>query len=265
MIFCPLISGSSGNATLVSHGRTTVLVDAGRSGVQIEDLIRIAGLEPKQLSMIVVTHEHADHVQGVGVLSRRYRIPVHATEGTWAALDRRKAVGRLSPEMRRVLTPGKPLDAGDLLIMPFEIPHDAAQPVGYRFLAGTQTAAVVATDLGEPTTIVESACVGVSVALVESNHDIAMLRDGPYPKELQERILSRYGHLCNETAGWLVALMLRHGARRLYLGHLSQENNHPAVALETVRRILRESGIDPTRHGNVCVADRHRCSEPMEL
>ena len=265
MFFCPLVSGSSGNATIVAHGQTVLLVDAGRSGRYLEESMRAAGVAPERLTAILVTHEHADHIQSVGVLSRRYRIPIYATEGTWETMEEKRLIGRIAVEHRRVLVPGHGCGIGELGVVPFQIPHDAAQPVGYRFRDGNGMTAVVATDLGYLSPAIEAACLNATVALIESNHDVEMLRSGPYPKDLQERILGNRGHLCNEAAAQLATTMIRHGTRRIYLGHLSQENNHPAVAIRTVRRILKESGIDLNRDCSLSVADRHLSSEPTRF
>ncbi|MDD3470071.1 MAG: MBL fold metallo-hydrolase [Thermoguttaceae bacterium] len=261
MFFCPLVSGSSGNATVISHGKTTVLIDAGRSGCQIDETLRDAGVDPKQLTAIFVTHEHSDHVQGVGILSRRHHIPIYATEGTWAALDLRGGVGKIAADHRRCVAVKRSLDLGDLCVTPFTIPHAAAQPVGYRFLAGRDHVAVVATDIGYLSSSVESACVGAAVALLESNHDVDMLRNGPYPWDLQQRILGKNGHLCNEDAGQLASLMIRAGTRRLYLGHLSKDNNHPTVALHTVKKVLKENHVIAMNDCKISVAKRDLCSE----
>ncbi len=261
MFFCPLVSGSSGNATVVSHGNTTILIDAGRSGRQIDETLRNAGVDPKRLTAIFVTHEHTDHIQGVGILSRRHHIPIYATEGTWAAMDIRGTLGKIAADHRRCADVARSVDLGDLCVTPFAIPHDATQPVGYRFLFGQDHIAVVATDIGYLSHSVESACVGAMVALLESNHDVDMLRHGPYPWDLQQRILGKRGHLCNEDAGQLASQMIRTGTRRLYLGHLSKDNNHPTVALRTVKKVLKDNRVVATNDCKISVAKRDVCSE----
>ncbi|MDO4559032.1 MAG: MBL fold metallo-hydrolase, partial [Planctomycetia bacterium] len=249
----------------VALGQKVLLVDAGRSGRYLEESMRSVGVDPGRLTAILVTHEHSDHIQSVGVLSRRYHIPVFATEGTWAIIDEKRLIGRIAVGDRRCLVPGQICGIGELGVAPFDIPHDAAQPVGYRFQSTTGQTAVVATDLGHLSRSIEAACTGAMIALIESNHDVEILRCGPYPRDLQERILGDRGHLCNESAGQLAVRMIRHGTRRIYLGHLSQENNHPAVALRTVRRILTESGVDLKRDCTLTVAERHISSEPTRM
>ena len=187
--FCTLFSGSSGNAVYFATDRGALLVDCGMSGRQVLDALCAAGLDPADLRALLITHEHSDHVKGVGVLSRRLGLPVYATEGTWQGMD--SAVGELAPQQPHRHPRGRelfPQRSGD---RPFSIPHDAADPVGYRIFARDHSVAV-ATDLGYFSQDVRDAVTGADLVLLESNHDPDLLRQNPhYPQRLKTRILGK--------------------------------------------------------------------------
>ena len=168
MTFCTLFSGSSGNAVYFSTEQGAVLVDCGMSGRQVLDALCAAGLDPAGLRALLITHEHSDHVRGVGVLSRKLGLPVYATEGTWQGME--SAVGELAPHHRIVIRAGESFFLNDLEVAPFSIPHDAADPVGYRIYAKNHSVAV-ATDLGHFSSTVRDAVTGADLVLLESNHD----------------------------------------------------------------------------------------------
>ena len=238
-VFAPLFSGSSGNALYVERDETRLLVDAGLPGKRIEEELARAGGEIGRLQAIFVTHEHMDHIAGVGVLARRWGLPVYATEPTWEAMTAK--IGRVRPEQRRIVTPGVTIEFGSLRVMPFAIPHDAACPVGYSFTDG-QRKLSIATDIGCVCDDWLEAVAGSDLLLLESNHDVDMLRAGRYPYELKMRILGKTGHLSNDDAGLAAARLCRSGVKRILLGHLSQENNFPELAWESVACRLRELG-----------------------
>lgn len=184
-----LFSGSSGNAVYFATDQGALLVDCGMSGRQVLDALCAAGLDPAGLKALLITHEHSDHVKGVGVLSRRLGLPVYATEGTWQGMD--SAVGELAPQHRIVIRAGESFFLNDLEIAPFSIPHDAADPVGYRIFARDHSVAV-ATDLGYFSQDVRDAITGADLVLLESNHDPDLLRQNPhYPQRLKTRILGK--------------------------------------------------------------------------
>lgn len=240
--FCPLFSGSSGNALYVGCGKMNLLVDAGLSGSRITAELQKIGVDGRDLDGILVTHEHADHCAGVGVLSRRYNLPVYATEGTWAGMAGR--LGRIDEKNRRYFEAGEDFFLEGLNVTPFPIPHDANDPVGFSFCAGGVKLSV-ATDLGCIQEGWMSRLEGSDLVLLESNHDVEMLKAGPYPYDLKHRVLSRRGHLSNEDAGRALVELTRRGVRHALLGHLSGENNFPELAYETVALALREQGIAP--------------------
>ena len=241
MIYCPLFSGSSGNCGYLAAGKTRLLVDAGLSGRQIEEALAQVGGTPEGVSGILITHEHTDHVKGAGILSRKYRIPIYANERTWDAMAR--SVGKTAPEMRRVFRTEEDFCIGDILVQPFEIPHDAAEPVGYRFYSGRASVSV-ATDMGYVRKSVLQTVAGSDLVLWESNHDIEMLRHNPhYSAALKQRNLGRHGHLSNDAAAEGILRLVDTGVRQIVLGHLSGENNTPELAMDVSLNALMRAGV----------------------
>ena len=259
MKFCPIASGSSGNCCYIGTETTHLLVDAGLSGKRIEAALSSVGIN--NISGILVTHEHSDHVSGAGILSRKYNVPVYATQNTWRFLLRHGTIGKVSVEMQKTIVPGQPVTIGDIEVLSFDVPHDASHPVGYCLHSNGYKAAV-ATDMGYVTDTVRELLQDTDVLLIESNHDIEMLRNGKYPQMLKERVMSSRGHLSNVAAGALLAEISSDTCRHIFLGHLSEENNRPMIALNTVQNILEANGrpID-----KVSVADRHEPSEMIVL
>ncbi len=253
MRFSPLFSGSSGNSIYIGCKNAHILTDAGMSGSRITAELAKIGVAPDMLSGIIATHEHADHVKGVGILSRKYDLPVYATEGTWAGMD--KIIGSVSAKNRRVLVPDQDFYIGSINITPFATPHDANEPIGLSFACGCARFAI-ATDCGCVRPGWFNHVLGSDAVLLESNYDPDMLKAGSYPYDLKRRILSNRGHLCNEDAGKCAAELVRAGARHIILGHLSKENNFPALALRCCTDALCEQGIDPERDVRVDVANR---------
>jgi phosphoribosyl 1,2-cyclic phosphodiesterase len=258
--FCPVASGSSGNCIYVGGGEANFLVDAGISGKRIEEgLSALAGSVPR-IDALFITHEHTDHISGAGVMARRYKIPVYATPLTWRYLLRHKTIGPLDESLAKVIAPGETVSIGGISVTAFEIPHDASQPVGYTFAAGGRKAAI-ATDIGHITDTVRAHLIDAHILLLESNHDLEMLRNGRYPKVLKDRILGARGHLSNAAAGMLLSEVAGENLRHVFLGHLSEENNRPMIALDTVRRVLDGNNISLRR---LVVADRFGVSEMAE-
>ena len=231
-------SGSTGNCCLIRRGGTGVLVDAGISARRIRASLAEAGVSPGELSAILITHEHSDHIKGLSVLLRSAPVPVYAPEAAAACL-RRTVEG--AQRLVRSIEAEAPLAVGPFEIVAFPTPHDTPQSVGYRVTADGRSVAV-ATDTGCVTETMLRHLRGADVALIEANHDVVMLRDGSYPPYLKRRILSSRGHLSNDDCARLAAELAASGTRRIVLGHLSRENNLPAVAERTVCRALEGSG-----------------------
>lgn len=251
--FSPLFSGSSGNATYVGCDDAHILVDAGVSGTRVSQELARIGVDPARLNGILVTHEHADHIKGIGILSRKYDLPVYATAGTWQGMFAK--IGAIAEKNRVIIDAEQDFFMGSIDVMPFATPHDAAEPVGYTFeLAGAKLA--IATDLGCPRDGWMKAVMGADAVILESNYDPGMLETGRYPYELKKRIASRRGHLSNEDAGRVAAELVRAGARQIILGHLSKENNFPELAMRSCEYALRQVGIVPHEDAMLAVARR---------
>jgi len=323
--FTVLASGSKGNCTIVSGGRTRILVDCGLSCRELFRRMNLAGEEPESLNAVIITHEHSDHVNGVAVTARKLGIPVYFTEGThrawmrwlaprrqmtyaqWLEQSRQQAAARQAeadavaeegepdepescePEPQpaeKLETPsepepaadpdsakppsrkedpswlpaleyfqaGKPFEIGDIAISPFTIPHDAADPVGFVFQAeGVRMA--FATDLGYIPPNVKAQLQSLDLLLLESNHDLEMLRDGPYPWQVKQRVLSRVGHLSNEAAAKFLEEDYDGQAAYVILAHLSESNNLPELARLTAERALQ--GRASLLANKLLLADQH--------
>lgn len=238
--FCSLFSGSSGNALFIGTEKTKILIDAGLSGKRILEALCSIGENPAELSAILISHEHIDHVRGAGILSRKQDIPIYANESTWCAME--CGLGPVKLENKITFSTGKEFEIGDICVKPFSIPHDAAEPVGYSFfLQGKRI--TTATDIGHMTDDIISHIEGNDLLLLESNHDIEMLRVGPYPWPLKKRIMGDNGHLSNEICAKVIAHLAEKGGTRFILGHLSHENNFPELAYQTTLNALNEKKI----------------------
>lgn len=236
---CVLASGSRGNATYVSDGRTAILIDAGLSGVELQRRMAAKGLDPGRLDAILVSHEHTDHIQGVGVLSRRFRLPVYINDGTRRASE--AALGKLAGMLP--FTCGHGFDIGSLTVHPFSISHDADDPAGFTITCDGAKLGV-ATDLGMVTGVVRTHLANCDILIVEANHDERMLVDGPYPWPLKQRIRGRSGHLSNDDAGLLLETLRHQGLAHVILAHLSEENNTPEKARCAAKRALNGTPIE---------------------
>lgn len=259
--FCPLYSGSSGNCSVISAGRTNVLIDAGMTGKAILDGLSAVGVDPSSLSAIVVTHEHSDHIKGIGVMSRKYDIPVYANEATWKAMS--PFIGDVAMKNIRAFVTGQNFYLGELDVTPFPTSHDAAEPVGYSFFSKGKRV-VYMTDTGCVPERLREIAEGADILFLEANHDIDMLKNGPYPYPLKKRILSDKGHLSNGTAGELLKRLYPTGVRRAILAHLSRENNTERIAYNTVRGLLTDEGI-AEKDFFLTVAHRDRPAGIFEL
>lgn len=234
MELCSIASGSSGNCIYVGTEESHICIDAGISGKRIENGLNSIGLKTSEMNGILVTHEHLDHISGLGVVARRYGIPIYATEGTKEAILRTKSVGKIDESLFRVIRADERFCIGDMEIEPIRISHDAAEPVAYVMQQGKKRAAVI-TDLGKYDQYIVDKMQGLDVLLLEANHDIHMLQVGSYPYMLKQRILGERGHLSNEASGQLLGEVLHDHFKAVLLGHLSKENNYEELAYETVR------------------------------
>ncbi|HAA01792.1 MAG TPA: MBL fold metallo-hydrolase [Syntrophobacteraceae bacterium] len=219
-----LASGSKGNAMVVSSSRTRILIDAGLTSKELHRRLHLADIDPAEIQGAVLTHEHQDHVRGAGVFSRRYDLPVYLTQGTLDSLSQQ--VGTLG--CPQVFRNGHGFQVGDLRIIPFAISHDANDPVGLT-VENDGVKLGICTDLGVATQLVRKKLEGCHAMVLEANHDVDLLLNGPYPWHLKQRIRSRHGHLSNADSCALLKELLHDGLQVVVLAHLSETNNRPEL------------------------------------
>ncbi|MDA8234361.1 MAG: MBL fold metallo-hydrolase [Clostridia bacterium] len=248
-----LASGSSGNAIYIEDQEEAILIDVGLSGRAIVERLAAIDRDLSRIKAILVTHEHVDHVKGVGVLSRKLDKPVYATEKTWAAMA--KTVGPVADENRRYIEAGKGIEVGEFQLEVFATSHDAVDSVGYTIHTRHEKLGVL-TDTGCINLSIKDQLAGSDMLICESNHDLDMLKKGPYPWNLKKRILSQKGHLSNISAGHILADLCSGTTQQVVLAHLSQENNEPDLAYTTVAEIMEKKGCAIGRQVDMAVAPR---------
>lgn len=237
--FCSLFSSSSGNCTYIGTAKEGILIDAGVSAKKITEALTAREIDPKTLRAIFVTHEHTDHTNGIRVLASKHNIPVYATGGTLDGLDKS---GILNGKFPCDIIEEKGMEIGGMFIKHFRTPHDANESCGYTIMMPDDRKISIATDIGHMTDEIIDAVSKSDLILLESNHDIGMLKAGDYPYVLKRRILSDIGHLCNEKCAETVKLLFEKGTPRFFLGHLSEHNNIPDLAYRTTYAALCEMG-----------------------
>lgn len=258
--FCSLYSGSSGNCQYIKTENTTILVDAGLSGKKIQQEIMNIGEDPKKIDALFITHEHSDHIQGAGIISRRFDVPIYANARTWEAMS--SAIGEIKSHNIRIMD--DIVEVGDLAVRAFDISHDAAHPVGYNIFYNNKKISLV-TDTGCVNDNITNSIMDSDLLLVESNHDEDMVLIGPYPWPLKRRVLGEFGHMSNDTAGHLISKVVKRGTEIVLLGHLSKENNFPQLAYKTVENILKENCIEVNPGICLDMTYRDRSSRVYEI
>ncbi len=253
--FCNLFSGSSGNSLFIRSGKTSLLVDAGLPCSNIEISLRSINEDPAGIHAIILTHDHSDHMRGIEVFSKRYDIPVYANLNTWLKID--DHTKNIKEKNKRVFCTNEIFETGGFGIFPFPIPHDAAEPVAFCLFAEGKKV-TTATDIGHMNDQLFDNFSGSDLLFLESNHDVNMLKIGPYPYFLKRRILGEEGHLSNEDCSKTICRLAKQGMRRFILGHLSRENNYPALAYETTNAALFEIGISAGKDVSIDIAPRDR-------
>ena len=229
-----IASGSSGNCIYVGDKKTNLLIDAGISGKRIESGLEENNISIEKIKGILVTHEHLDHVSSLGILARRYHIPIYATKETIKELCQMKNLGKIPYDLFHPITADIDFQIEDLTIHPFSISHDAVNPVAYRVSNKTKSVAV-ATDMGTYDNYTIHNLKVLDAIIIEANHDVNMLEIGKYPYQLKKRILGEKGHLSNEGSGKLLCEIVSEKLKYVFLGHMSKENNYEALAYETVK------------------------------
>lgn len=237
-----LASGSSGNSFYIETDQKKLLVDAGLSGKKITSLLSEIGRSPEDLDAILVTHEHKDHIHGVGVLARKYHLDVYANPETWAAIDGQNMIGTLDVSQKHIFDRDKLMTFGDLDVESFGVSHDAADPQFYRFMKDGKSF-VMLTDTGYVSDRMAGLIANADGYLIESNHDVQILRSGAYPWRLKQRILSDKGHLSNEDGAETMIRTIGNRTKKIYLGHLSKENNIKELAHMTMENDLARADL----------------------
>ena len=261
MRLCSIASGSSGNCIYVGSDSTHLLVDTGISKKRIEEGLAELEIKGDELDGILITHEHSDHIQGLGVFCRKYEVPIYATKGTIAGICACKTLGNMPDGLFREIVSDKVFNIGDLTVKPFSISHDANEPTGFR-IEGEDKAVAVATDLGLYNDYIVENLKDLDAVVLEANHDVHMVEVGPYPYPLKRRVLGEFGHLSNESSGRLLCEILHDKMKHIILGHLSKENNYPELAFETVKLEVT-MGNTPFAGNDIplMVADRDKMSK----
>lgn len=258
--YCSIGSGSSGNCHYIGYENTNILIDAGLTGKKIEDSLK--NININNLNGIFITHEHSDHIKGVGILSRKYNIPIFANLKTWQAM--KDKIGEIDKRNIMVFENDKTYSLGKIIIRPFSIPHDSSDAVGYSFYANNEKISI-ATDIGMITDNIRKNLYKSKLVIIESNYDKNMLMMGPYPYNLKKRVSSEFGHLSNEDCGNFCVELVNNGTKNILLAHLSKENNFPELAYETTKSILFENDIKIDKNINLEVLPREQISEIYKL
>lgn len=256
--FCSLYSGSTGNSLFVENNDTKILIDSGVSGKKVVEALESININPEEIDAILVTHEHTDHIQSVGTLSKKYNIPVYANKNTWNNLP--KEMSKISKENILTFNTFEHFSVGSLGVYPFETPHDAAQSCGFSIYDG-KTKISIATDLGYVTKEILNSLKGSKFMLLEANYEPEVLRMCSYPYHLKNRIASNNGHLSNNIAGQTISKLIDSGLTSVMLGHLSKESNFPQMAYATVLEELEKANF---KKGSIDLSIASR-TEPSKL
>ncbi|MBN2879251.1 MAG: MBL fold metallo-hydrolase [Clostridia bacterium] len=262
MVFCPLYSSSSGNATFIATKSTAILVDAGVNALRIETALAEIGASFSDIKAVIITHEHIDHIRGIGVIARRHGIPIIANHGTWEAIIEQGKAGEVPFEKRIYFEHNTTFYVGDIAITPFETHHDANSSVGYCIEHGSSKISIIS-DTGTVSKAMKSHIAGSDILMIEFNYDEHMLKNGGYPAFLKKRILSAKGHLSNDDAAEVVAFAAHQGCRKFVLSHLSKENNTPEAAYDAAFQGLRECSELREESVEILVARPEKVTKPI--
>ncbi len=262
MVFCPLYSSSSGNSTFIATQDTAILVDAGVNALKIREALSEVGASFSDIKAVIITHEHIDHIKGIGVIARRYGIPIIANHGTWEAIIAQGRAGEIPFEKRIYFEHNTTFYVGSLAITPFETHHDASSSVGYTIENESSKISIIS-DTGIVSDSMKSHIAGSDLLMIEFNYDEHMLRNGRYPAFLKKRILSNHGHLSNNDAAKIVAYAANMGCRKFVLSHLSRDNNTPESAYDAAFQELLEHHKTPAKEIEILVARPEKVTKPV--
>lgn len=258
-------SGSSGNCYYFGTATDGLMIDIGVGIRTLKKYCKDYGIQLQSVKHLLITHDHADHIKSVGAFSYEYHVPVYATKAVHKGIDHNYCIQRkVADEMKKEIEVGQPFTVGEFLVRPFAVPHDASENVGYEIQVEGVTVVII-TDAGSVTEDIKAAIARANYLIIEANHDVEMVENGPYPAYLKKRILSANGHLSNTECGKTVAENMSEGLRHVWLCHLSEENNHPELARKTVEAILRSYGIVPGKDVELEVLRRQMPSGVYEL
>ncbi len=260
--FCSLSSGSSGNCQFIATENVRILIDSGLSGKRVESFLGAIDVNPNTIDYILVTHEHSDHTKGVGILSRRYNVPIYANNKTWEAM--KSDIGKIDEKNIKEFKTNEGFELRDLAILPFKVSHDAIDPVGFVFYHKNKKISYL-TDTGFVSSDVKKSIKNSNLLVIECNHDLEMLKVGKYPWFLKKRILGAEGHLSNEDAGNLIAEIMTGKEENILLAHLSKDNNFPELAYQTVVNIIEEKGIIANKDVNIDLTYRDKPTKLYNL
>lgn len=259
--FCSLYSGSSGNCLLVQSENTNILIDAGVSCKKIEEGLNTIDVDPSSINAILVTHEHIDHVQSLGTLSKKFNLPVFANAETFDAMPNQ--VAKINSNNIKKFKISEKFCIGNIEVSPFNIPHDAANPCGFNLFNNGKKISI-ATDIGHMTNSILKNLENSNLILLEANYDAEVLKYTKYPFSLKTRIAGPTGHLSNEMAGKTINYLYKNGLETAILGHLSKESNFPELAYKTVINELLSDGSDTSKI-NISVANRNVPSKLINI
>ncbi|MBP3952629.1 MBL fold metallo-hydrolase [Bacillus suaedae] len=259
--FSVLASGSTGNAVYVETDQKRILIDAGLSGKKMDELFKQINRSPKELDGILVSHEHSDHIKGVGIFARKHKLPIYANEKTWQAME--PMLGQIPTEQKFIFKTGEVKSFGNLDIESFGVSHDAAEPMFFTFQHEGKKL-VLATDMGYVSERIKGTIKGADMFIFESNHDMNMLRMGRYPWSVKRRILSDVGHVSNEDAALALSEVITDNTKRIYLAHLSLDNNMKDLARLSVEQVLKEQGMAVGEQFSLYDTDPHH-STPLAV
>jgi phosphoribosyl 1,2-cyclic phosphodiesterase len=258
-------SGSSGNCYLLATPTDSLLIDIGVGLRGLKKSCKDYGFSLSQVQHVLITHDHADHIKSVGSFSHDYGVPVYATQEVHQGINRNYCITKkIAPEFTRLIEKGKTIQIGEFCVTPFEVPHDSSDNVGYMIEAEGVTFCII-TDAGRVTDGMKPYISRANYLVLEANHDVEMVQNGPYPQFLKERILSQTGHLNNRESGEALAENMTEQLRHVWLCHLSEENNHPELARKTVESVLRSYGIIAGKDIQLEVLKRTTPTGPYEL